>query len=183
MRRALTWLAGCGAIALAGCATDPALVKVSYDGQVALTSDRTASIQLTTGTVERLRGMALADPRFDFTYQDQRTFVHSLKDELNRLRLLRVGQVSERSPEAAEVAIEIVFQRTRHLDQYYFLDAVMRLQSGERNLVRRYQVSSGDGESTWAKMNTDIPQGKALAAKKLMARLIPDIEEFVSGSR
>lgn len=180
MRRALRRLAGCGAIVLAGCATDPALVRVSYEGQVARTSDRTASIQLTTGTVERFRGTALPDPRFDFTYDDQRTFVHALKDELNRLRLLRVGQVSERSPEGAEVAIEIVFQRTRHLDQYYFLDAVMRLQSGERKLVRRYQVSSGDGESAWTKLNINIPQGKALAAKKLMARLVPDIEAFVA---
>jgi hypothetical protein len=183
MRRALTRLAGCGAIVLAGCATDPALVRVSYDGQVAHTSGRTASIQLTTGTVERLRGTALSDPRFDFTYDDQRTFVASLRDEINRVKLLRVGPVGESPPAGTDVAIEIVFQRTRHLDQYYFLDAVMLLQSGERKLVRRYQVSSADGESTWTRLNTNIPQGKALAAKKLMARLIPDIEQFVSESR
>lgn len=181
MRRALAGWASCGAIALAGCAIDPALVKVSYDGQVARTSDKTASIQLTTGAVERLGGSAVANPRFGFDYQDQRTFVHSLRDELNRLGLLRVGEVSPQAPEGVDVAIEIVFQRTQHLDQHFILDAVMQLRSGERSLTRRYFTSSGQGESTWTRMNYNIPQGKALAAKKLMARLIPDIEAFIAG--
>ena len=180
MRRALAWWASCGVIALAGCATDPALVKVSYDGEIARTSDRTASIQLTTGTVERLRGAALANPRFDFTHEDQLTFARALKDELNRLRLLRVAEVSRQAPEGADVAIEIIFQRTLHIDQHYNLDAVMQLRSGERKFTRRYYTSSGDGESMLGKLSYNIPQGKALAAKKLMARLIPDIERFVS---
>jgi hypothetical protein len=32
----------------------------------------------------------------------------------------------------------------------------------------------------WTKLNTDPGQGKALAARTLMARLIPDIEAFVA---
>ena len=181
MRRALAGWASCGAIALAGCAIDPALVKVSYDGQVARTSDKTASIQLTTGAVERFRGSAVANPRFDFDYQDQRTFVHSLRDELNRLGLLRVGEVSPQAPEGVDVAIEIVFQRTVHIGQHFTLDAVMQLRSGERKFTRRYYTSSVHGESLLGKLSYNIPQGKALAAKKLMARLIPDIEAFVAG--
>jgi hypothetical protein len=56
----------------------------------------------------------------------------------------------------------------------------MRLKSGERSFARRYHVFSSEGETTWTNLNTDAAKGKALAAKKLMARLIPDIEAFVS---
>jgi hypothetical protein len=77
-----------------------------------------------------------------------------------------------------------VFQRTIvfPVAVRYLLDVAMRLKSGERSFSRRYFVNSAQGESTWTNLNTDAAKGKALAATKLMARLIPDIEQFVSAS-
>jgi len=186
MRRLLLWLACSGSLVLTGC-VNPVLVKVGYESPVAHTSGKSASIQLTTGVVEADPGPAYSirarpNPSFHFNRQDQRIFVESLKDELNRLKLLRVGQISERQVDGADVSIEVVFQRTTYFPvaQRYILDVAVRLKSGERGFARRYLVYSAEGESFWTKMNTDAADGKELAAKKLMARLIPDIEKFVA---
>lgn len=170
-------LAGC--VLLAGCAVDPALVKVGYEGPVTGTSEKSASILLTSGLVEGIFDARRADPDFHFNHRDQRVFVASLSDELNRLKLLRAGPAGA----AADVAIEIVFQKTQHLGHYYFLDVVMRLKSGERSFARRYVIRSGDGESVSERLNMTAPEGKVRAAKMLMARLIPEIEAFVAELR
>jgi hypothetical protein len=178
MRRAL--VLACAALALSGC-VNRGLVKVGYDGAVARTSDKPATIRLTTGVVQMDGNVVYTqlDPRSNFNEDDQRVFAQSLKDELNRLELLRVGD----APGPAGVSIEIVFQRTIYfpMAQRYILDTVMQLSSAEKSFARRYQVYSSEGESTWTNLNTDVAAGKALAAKKLMARLIPDIEAFVAG--
>lgn len=41
----------------------------------------------------------------------------------------------------------------------------------------------GEGEGLWTSVNTGAGEGKALAAKTLMARLVPDIEKSVGESR
>jgi hypothetical protein len=174
-------LAGC--VLLAGCAAapvDPALVPIGYDGSVSRTSEKSASIVLTSGLVEGIFGAERVDPRFHFNHQDQRVFVASLRDELNRLKLLRVGPVAESPPADADVVIEIVFQKTEHSAHYYYLDVVMRLKSGERSFARRYWTSSGKGESAWERFTMTAPDGKRRAAKLLMARLIPEIAAFVA---
>ena len=186
MQRLLASLACSGTIVLAGC-VNPVLVKVSYENPVAHTSEKSASIQLTTGVVEGDAGLPVpfrSNPSLNFNHQDQRIFVESLKDELNRLKLLRVGQVSERQVDGADVSIEVVFRRTTHFPaaQRYILDVAMRLKSGERGFARRYLVYSAEGESFWTNMNTNAAEGKELAARKLMARLIPDIEAFVAAA-
>lgn len=188
MQRLLASLACSGTIVLAGC-VNPVLVKVSYESPVAHTSEKSASIQLTTGVVEADPGPAYSipfrpNPSLHFNHQDQRIFVESLKDELNRLKLLRVGQVSERQVDGADVSIEVVFQRTTAFPpaHRYILDVAMRLKSGERGFARRYLVYSAEGESFWTNMNTNAAEGKELAARKLMARLIPDIEAFVAAA-
>lgn len=178
-------LALAGGVLLAGCAVgpaavDPALVKVRYEGPVTRTSEKSASILLTSGLVEGIAGAARADPRFHFNHQDQRVFVASLGDELNRLKLLRAAPAGESPPVVADVAIEIVFPKTLHLAHYYTLDVVMRLKSGERSFARRYIIKSGEGESAWERLNMTAPEGKVRAAKLLMARLIPEIEAFVA---
>ena len=168
---------------LATCVDDPALVKVGYQGPVTRTSEKSALILLTSGLVEGVGGATRSDPRFHFNEQDQRVFVASLGDELNRLKLLRAGPAAESAPAAADVAIEIVFQKTQHLRHYYLLDVVMRLKSGERTFVRRYIVNTEkEPESAWEKLNSTAPQGKVRAARILMARVIPDIEQFVADS-
>ena len=177
-------LAACAAaLALSACAT-PSLAPVGYGGEVQRTSERSATLNMASGAVEFRTTVAVNPaPALYFNLDDQRTFADSLRDELNRLKLLRVGGVywDEQGP-SADLSIAVTFQRTTYvpLIQRYYLDVAMQLGSGERRFARRYLVESDEGESAWTKMNTGAAQGKALAAKKLMARLIPDIEAFVA---
>ena len=184
-RRVRALLACSVSLALAAC-VNPALVKVTYDSPVSRTSEKSATIHLTTGIVE-MQSLTYVrpSPKQYFNRDDQQVFAESLKDELNRLKVLRVAEVSWGPVAAADVAIEIVFQRTIYVPvgQSYVLDVVMQLKSGEHTFARRYWIRSDEGESLWTKINTDAGEGKALAAKKLMARLVPDIEKFVSDSR
>jgi hypothetical protein len=171
-------------LALCGCVS-PELAKIGYDGKATRTSNKSATLNMASGAVEVVDTATLnAAPALHFNLDDQRMFAVSLRDELNRLKLVRVGGVfwEEQGP-AADVSIAITFQRTRYvpLAQRYFLDVAMQLKSGDRSFARRYQVYSAEGEGFWARINTDASEGKALAAKKLMARLIPDIEAFVAG--
>lgn len=185
---------GLATLFLAGC-VNPVLVKVSYDQPVSRTFDKTGSIQLFTGVVEGASGSTLVYagpgifvpvstgpyPDLHFNLQDQRIFVESLKDELNRLKLLRVSQVSEQRIEGADVSIELVFVQTTHNPhmQEYFLNVAMQLKSSGKTFAKRYEILSSEGDSIWTKMNTNAAEGKEKAAKKLMARLIPDIENFL----
>jgi hypothetical protein len=173
-------------LGVAGC-VNPALVPVAYDAPVTRPSDKSGSLHMTTGSVEADHGPGQIapvwlNPKVLFNLDDQRVFAESLKGALNRLKLLRVANISWQQVEPADVTVEIVFQRTIVFPAAvrYHLDVAMRLKSGERSFARRYHVSSWEGESTWTKLNTDPGQGKALAARKLMARLIPDIDAFVA---
>jgi hypothetical protein len=177
------------ALVLAAC-VNPALVPVKYDSAVTRTSEKSGSLHMTTGSVESdyapgQIAQVRVNPKVLFNLDDQRAFAESLKNELNRSRLLRVTDISWQQVEPADVTVEIVFQRTIvfPVAVRYLLDVAMRLKSGERSFSRRYFVSSSEGESTWTNLNTDAAKGKALAATKLMARLIPDIEQFVSASQ
>jgi len=174
-------------LALAGCVNPPELVPVAYDKALTRTSGKSGSLHMTTGRVEQdyAPGQLMqvpVNPKVLFNLDDQRVFAASLRDELNRLKLLRVGEVSWQQVEPADVTVEVVVQRTVAFlpAVRYHLDVAMRLKSGERSFSRRYFISSSEGESTWTNLNTDAGKGKALAARKLMARLIPDIEAFVA---
>lgn len=173
-------------LALAGCASR-ALVPVTYDRAVSRTSEKSGSLHVTPGRTETDDPTSPAakiplNPAIFFDLDDQRVFAESLQGELNRLRLLRVANVSWQSVEPADVTVELVFQRIVIFPPAvrYYLDVGLRLQSGERSFSRRYHVFSAQGESAWTNLNTDAGKGKLLAAQKLMARLIPDIERFVA---
>jgi hypothetical protein len=175
-------------LGLAGCVNlNRDLAPVTYEGAVGGTSERSGSLHVTPGKAESdyapgQIAQVPVNPKVLFNLDDQRVFAESLKSELNRLKLLRVGEISWQTVEPADVTIEIVFQRTIvfPVAVRYILDVAMRLKSGERSFSRRYWVTSSEGESVWTNLNTDAGSGKALAAKKLMARLIPDIEAFVA---
>lgn len=185
-------------LVFSGCA-NPVLVKVTYDEPVTLVSDKTGSIQFSTGVVEGASGSSLMYvgpnlfvpvstgpyPHLQFNFQDQRIFVESLKDELNRLKLLRVSQVSEQRIEGADVSIEIIFVQTTHMPymQEYFLNVAMQLRAGHQSSAKRYEILSSEGDSIWTKMNTNAAEGKEKAAKKLMTKLIPDIEKFLTSTK
>lgn len=179
------------ALTLAACVNTD-LAPVRYDGPpLTRRSEKSAAIRMTTGAVDVDQApIALVPerpkPGHYFNLDDQRVFGESLKDELNRLELLRVREVAWQDTSGGEdVLIEVIFQRTLYFPraQRYLLDVVMRLQSGEHRFARRYHVSSSEGETFSTNLATDVGQGKALAAKKLMARLIADIDKFMADSR
>jgi hypothetical protein len=177
-----------------GCA-NPVLVKVSYDKPVNVVSQKTCWIQLFTGIVEGSGGTTFISggsgifvpistgpyPQLHFNLQDQRVFIESLRDELNRLGVLRVTKISEQKITGTEVSIQVVFVQTSHNPQHqeYFLNVAMQLEAGGKTSAKRYEVISSEGDSIWTKMNTNAAEGKEKAARKLMAKLIPDIEQFV----
>jgi hypothetical protein len=182
---AVAWVAP---LTVAACVNTD-LARVKYDGPpLARSSEKSAAIRMTTGAVDVDQApIALVPERPKpgqyFNLDDQRVFGDSLKEELNRLNVLRVREVAWQDTAGGEdVLIEVIFQRTLYFPraQRYILDVVMRLKSGEHRFARRYQVYSSEGESLWTNINTDVGQGKALAAKKLMARLIADIDKFMA---
>lgn len=161
-----------------------ALVRVTYDGPATRAFERSGSLHMSTGGVES-DYVPYTVPQFIvrqrvFSLDDQRVFAESLKSELNRLKLLRVANISWYDVEPADVTVEIVFQRTFVFlaTVRYHLDVVMHLRYAKGSLSRRYLVSS-EGESAWTLAT--VANRKELAAKNLMARLIPDIEAFLAG--
>lgn len=195
LRRNLLVSLGLTIFLLNGC-VNPVLVNVTYDEPVNFRSNKTGVIQLSTGVVEGASGSTLMYagpnifvpvssgpyPHLQFNLKDQRIFVESLKDELNRLNLLRVTQVTEQRIEGADVSIDVVFVQTTHMPhmQEYFLNVAMQLIAGQQSFAKRYEILSSEGDSIWTKLNTNAADGKEKAAKRLMTELIPDIEEFVS---
>lgn len=179
---------------LSGC-INPELVKVTYNKPATVTSDKKASIQLMTGVVEGANGTTLMYggpgvyipistgpiPEFQFNLQDQQTFASSLKDELNRLEILNVVEVAEKKVDTSNLVIQLVFAQTSHNPNMheYYLNVGMQLQYQGKTSAKRYEIISSDGESIWKKLNTNVADGKFLAGKKLMDKLIPDIQAFV----
>lgn len=181
-------------VILSGC-VNPALVKVPYDKPATVTSDKKASIQLMTGVVEGASGTTLIYggpgvyipistgpiPELQFNLKDQQVFTVSLKDELNRLNILNVLEVSEQKVNTDNMVIQLVFAQTSHNPhmQEYFLNVGMQLQYSGKKFAKRYEVLSSEGETVWTKLNTNAAEGKMLAAKKLMIKILPDIQAFV----
>lgn len=181
-------------IALSGC-VNPVLVKVPYDKPATVTSDKKASIQLMTGVVEGASGTTLMYggpgvyipissgpiPELQFNLKDQQVFATSLKDELNRLNILNVLEVSEQKVNTDNMVIQLLFAQTSHNPnmQEYYLNVGMQLQYGSKTFAKRYEVISSEGETVWTKLNTNAAEGKMFAAKKLMLKILPDIQAFV----
>lgn len=181
-------------VVLSGC-INPVLVKVPYEQPATITSDIKASIQLMTGVVEGASGTTLMYggpgiyipistgpiPELQFNLKDQQVFAASLQDELNRLNILNVTGVSEQKMNTDGMVIQLVFAQTSHNPQMhdYFLNVGMQLQYGDKTFAKRYEVISSEGETVWTRMNTNAAEGKMLAAKKLMLKILPDIQSFI----
>ncbi len=167
----------------AGCVNvvNPVLVKVTYDKPIRMTSDKTARLELIIGVVQGDRPY----PSSLFNAQDQQVFTESLEEELLRLNLLRVFGEGESTIEGTDVLILLMFVHTTHDSNLhdYRLDVAMEICSADRAFKKRYQVLSSEGESILIRMGTNAAEGKAKAAKKLMAALIPDIEQFMKAQQ
>ena len=167
----------------AGCVNvvNPAFVKVTYDKPITTTSDKTARLELITGAVQGDSPY----PSSLFNAQDQQVFTESLKEELLRLNLLRVLREGESTIKGTDILILLMFARTTHDRNLhdYQLDVAMEIRFADRAFKKRYQLLSSEGESIFIRMETNAAEGKAKAAKKLMAALIPDIEQFMKNQQ
>lgn len=184
-------------ILLTGCATTVPLKPVSYDSDSNIKSDRTAIVKLHTGIVRGSGGSSVMMvgpslfvpistgpyPHLQFNEEDQLIFIESLKNELDRLGILNISKSNQDKPNA-EVVISVLFAQTHHNPdhQEYTLDVAMQIDDGQRTFANKYRVISSEGDSIWSKMNTNASEGKSKAAKKLMKKLIPDIESWVKNN-
>jgi len=181
-----------GAIAgLVGCAT---LSKVGYDRPTSVESSYSADVTLVSGAVtgDQFIGVIYPIPipiprpapgTAMFNVDDQRVFVVSLIDELNRLKILNARDASDTDRGKADVSIRVTFLRTHVRDtpvDTYTLNVDLQMCARERCTSERYDVNSSEGETASSHFSITFGLAKERVAKKLLAKIIPAIENFVS---
>lgn len=178
---------------LAGCATPIPLNTLKYEQKPTITSEKQATVVVVSGAVRGAAGSYLVPvggifipmstgphPELQFNSDDQQAFAAALRTEL-----VRLGVVKSASANAAasdNLKIQVIFAQTYHNPafQEYTLDVVAELTGGKEPFLRQYRVVSSEKDSTWEKLNTNAYEGKVKAARSLMAKLIPDIEAYIS---
>jgi len=188
-------LVALSAFALFGCATPSIPYKPTpYENAVSTTSNLTANVVHVTGIVYGSGGMSIVPigkgifmpissgpyPHLQFNEEDQRIFVESFRQELERLHLFKAATANSAISQDAE--IKVLFAQTFHNPnfQQYVLDVAMQISSQGKTFANRYRVVSNEGDSWFEKMSTNASEGKAKAGKKLMAALIADVEKWLA---
>ena len=118
-----------------------------------------------------------------FNADDQKVFVASLIDELSRLKILNARAASVTDRIKADVSIQVAFVRTHVRDtpvNTYTLEVALRMCARERSTFERYDVNSSEGETASSHFSLTFAGAKERVAKKLLAKVIPGIETFVS---
>jgi hypothetical protein len=85
----------------------------------------------------------------------------------------------------ADIKITVVFAQTFHQihNQEYTLNVAMNIEGGKRPFLKQYRVNSNEKATTWERLNTNAYEGKALAVRRLLERLVPDIQTYVAENR
>jgi hypothetical protein len=190
MRRAIHGVLILMAGALGACSAS--LPKVAYDAPAAVTSERTATIATRIGTVQGLTasttvpagGIFVTIPGgrapdwVNFNDKDAALFASSLRDELNRLGIVKAqGAVPGMT---ADIALNINFDRTiKGHNNDYQLEVHLQIEAAGKQTLKRYSVRSFDGADFMTRFNTTPATGKRMAAQRLMKEMIPDIETAV----
>jgi hypothetical protein len=177
-------------VVLTGC---HGLVRVSYDKPALSTSTRSAEIQLVSGiiggqAVPLFLGYIIipipttASSPISFNFDDQRAFISSLVGELNRLKIVNAYAAADGKPQTPDILVRMTFLRTeeRIVGGIYLLDVEMLITSGTRHATERYAIDSSEGQSALQLFFTRPSQAKEIAATRLLAAVIPDIEKFLS---
>jgi hypothetical protein len=167
---------------IAGCSQ--ALPRLSYDQPVMNRTDNSAVVDVVTRQGTGLVPLTPGGPwvelaRVQFNPEDQTLFAEYLRAELNRLGLLRV---MPGSPDAKpDVRILLTFTNSHLRSAFYehTLGVTLNISSGGKTFERAYEIDSHENETPGKKWNTSGKEGKTLAARKLMAKLIPDIDAFL----
>jgi predicted DNA-binding WGR domain protein len=177
------------AVGLGGC---HGLTNVRYDNSAALTSSRSAEVRLVSGIVSGEPYPVLIGPLLipvptspssplSYNVDDQRTFVLSLVEQLNRLKILNAFESTKDKPEDVDISIQITFKRTdeRNMGTSYELEVEMLLSLKGQSVIERYSIISSEGQSNIQLFFMRPAEAKERAAYKLMAAVIPDIEKFL----
>ncbi len=178
---------------LGGCVTPIPLNTLKYDQKTTVTSTKEAAVFVTSGAVRGGSGSMMLpvggifipvstgpNPEFQFHSEDQQAFAESLRIELVRLGILKSAIADQNAN--VDLRIQVIFAQTYHDPswQEYVLDVVAEMTGGKEPLLRQYRVVSSEKDSTWEKWNTNAYEGKVKAARRLMEKLVPDIERYVA---
>ena len=165
---------------------------VSYSGGPSRTSDLNIALVLKTGEVSGARGefttgtgIVIRDgpaPFLFFHAQNQLEFMDVLKSELVRLRTFRSISLVQSASSDARVTINFVRTFHRPRDQEYILDLTMQIDGGNSLIQKTYKISSHERSTNWERWNTNPYQGKVLAVKELLEKIVPDIKAFATNN-
>ncbi len=180
-------------VALAGCAAPMPFNTVSLGGEPTVTSKKDATLTLVTGAVGTENGSLLIPagnvlvpistgptPKLQFNAQDQTEFMSVLRSELLRLKVFPTVEVGA-TPTRENFKITVFFTHTRHhsASQEYMLDVVMDIEGGKIPFKKQYQAYSHEKASWWDHGFTNAYEGKVLAVRRLLEKLVPDIQAYV----
>ena len=118
-----------------------------------------------------------------FNVDDQRVFVASLIDELNRLKILSARDATDTGGGKADVSIRVTFLHTHVRDtavDTYTLNVDLQMCARDRCTSERYDVNSSEGETTSSHLSITFAGAKESVTRKLLAKIIPGIEKFVA---
>lgn len=188
-------LALCASLVLGGCATPVPFNTVTLGGAPTVMSTKTATLEQVSGVVRGGSGTTLVPagtvfipistgpiPRLQFHAQDQAEFLEVLKAELLRLKVFKAVDVGSAPPSSENLRITVIFAQTYHQPglQEYQLDVVMNIEGGRKPFLKRYYVNSNEKASLWEQWNTSAFEGKVLAVRRLLEKLVPDIQAYVA---
>jgi hypothetical protein len=181
-------------LALGACATPIPFNTVTLGGEPTVVSNKPASLTLVSGAVRGSSNSMLMPaggiyvpvstgevPELQFHAKNQEEFIGVLRSELTRLRVFPEVALGSDSP-AAQFKITVLFAQTFHRiqNQEYTLDVAMEIQGGKEPFLKQYRVNSNEGATLMKKWNTNAYQGKALAVRRLLEALVPDIQRYVA---
>ena len=117
----------------------------------------------------------------NFNQEDQATFASCLREELERLGILKMMPGQPTQAASPDVTLKVFFERTiRNPNNDYSLNVVLDILTPQERLSKKYSVSAFEGESGWTKFSgVSAWTGKKMAAQKLLNAMIPDIEAAV----
>jgi len=180
---------------LGGCATPIPFNTIKHNAKQSIVSNKEAALLHVSGAVRGSDSTTMIPagnifipvssgpvPELQFHKQDQADFIKVLRSELLRLKVFKA--VSINKTKKTDIKITIIFAQTYHHinNQEYTLDVVMNLEGGKNKELKEYRINSNEGASILEKWNTNAYEGKAKAVRKLLNKLIPDIQKYVAGN-
>lgn len=178
---------------LTACVTPIPFSTITLGGSPTVISEHSALIETRTGSVRAATGSMLmpiggafiavpagfmADLAFGEMRQNE--FADLLRSELIRLKVF--NSVSIKSPNPADINIELFFIETIHREshQAYELDVGLRLSGKLKSRQHRFKVNSLDDLTWFQKITTTAPEGSARAAHMLLKLVVPAIQAYVA---